>query len=204
MRGLVIDYRLAPENPFPAALEDATAAYRWLLKSGFKPEQIVIAGDSAGGGLSLSTMVSLRDAGDPLPRGAVLLSPWTDLAGTGESIKTHAEIDPWLNADNLIPFAALYFGKEDGRHPLVSPLYADLHGLPPMLIQVGSDEILLDDSTRLASRAQAAGVEVKMEVWDGLWHVWHIFASQLPEGQKAIEDLGRFARQQVGLAVAAV
>lgn len=200
LRVLVVDYRLAPEHLFPAAVEDGTAAYRWLLKSGFSPKHLVIAGDSAGGGLSAATLVALRDAGDPLPAGAVLLSPWTDLAATGESLKTRAELDPWLSPEGLAPAAQMYLGQTDARHPLASPIYADLHGLPPLLIQVGTDEIIHDDSTRLAERAIAADVPVKLDIWEGMWHVWQSFAYSLPEGRQAIEQIGEFVRPLVGLA----
>jgi acetyl esterase/lipase len=194
MRALAINYRLAPEHPFPAALEDATSAYRWLLTEGTYPENIIIAGDSAGGGLTLATLVSLRDSGDPLPAGAVCLSPWTDLAGTGDSIKTNVKADPFLTPDVDNTTARFYASKYDLKHPLISPLYADLHSLPPLLIQVGSDEILLDDSIRLASRAQEAGVTVTLEVWEGMIHVFQAFAMILPEGKKAIKGIGIFMR----------
>ena len=196
-RVLVIDYRLAPEHPFPAALEDTIAAYRWLLEQGFLSSRIIIAGLSAGGGLALSTLVSLRDAGISLPAGAVLVSPWTDLAGTGESVITRAEADPWLTDEMNRYHAALYAGGKDLRHPLISPLYADYQGLPPLLIHVGSDEIMLDDSTRVAERAKEAGVDVTLEVWEGMWHVWHAFASRLAEGRQAIEQIGQFVRRRL-------
>ncbi len=199
VRVLVIEYRLAPENLFPAAVEDSTAAYRWLLTQGFAPAQIVIAGDSAGGGLSLATLLSLRDAGDLLPAAGVLLSPWTDLAGTGESLVSNNEIDPWLNAKDIIPSGQLYAGPTDLRYPLVSPLYGDFTGLPPLLIQVGSDEILLDDSKRLAERAKAAGVAVELQIADGMWHVWQAFAADMPEAQEAIDRIGQFVQQHLNL-----
>jgi acetyl esterase/lipase len=179
---LLIAYRLAPENPFPAAVEDTLAAYRWLLRSGVRAQHIVVAGDSAGGGLTAAMLTALRVAGDPLPAGAVLLSPWTGLAATGESIRTRADIDPWLTQQRLGAMAQLYLAGKNPRNPLASPLYADLRGLPPLLIQVGNDEILLDDATRLAERAETAGVSVSLEVWDNMWHVFQAFASEIPEG----------------------
>ncbi|MDO8614823.1 MAG: alpha/beta hydrolase [Dehalococcoidia bacterium] len=197
-RTLLIDYRLAPEHIFPAAVEDATKAYRWLLAQGIDPQRIVIAGDSAGGGLTVATLVSLRDAGDPLPAAAVCVSPWTDLEGTGESMATKADVDPMVQKEPLLKMAKVYAGEADLRHPLVSPIYADLSGLPPMLIHVGTAETLLDDSTRLAQRAQAAGVEVTLEPWEEMIHVWHIFAAMLPEGQQAIDGIGRWVRGRIG------
>jgi monoterpene epsilon-lactone hydrolase len=191
-RALAIDYRLAPEHPFPAAVDDATAAYRWLLAQGYKPAKIVIAGDSAGGGLTLATLLALRDAGQPLPAGAVPISPWTDLEGTGESVRTRAAKDPMVTQDNLAGSAKQYYGAHDPKNPLVSPLHADYRGLPPMLIHVGDAEILLDDSTRVAERAKASGVQVELEVWDDMIHVWHVFAKILPEGQQAIDKIGNF------------
>lgn len=196
-RVLVIDYRLAPEHPYPAALEDTIAAYCWLLGQGFLPSSVIIAGFSAGGGLALSTLVSLRDAGISLPAGAVLVSPWTDLAGTGESVITRAEADPWLTDAMNRYHASLYAGGNDLRHPLISPLYADFHGLPPLLVHVGSDEIMLDDSIRLGERAKQAGVDVSLEIWEGMWHVWHAFASRLAEGRQAIERIGQFVRRKL-------
>lgn len=197
VRALVLNYRLAPEHPFPAALEDSVAAYRWLLQQGVSPRDIVIAGDSAGGGLAVAMLVTLRDAGEPLPGAAVCISPWTDLAGTGESIKTRAKADPWVTAESLA-LGIHYVGAYDTRHPLISPLYAELHGLPPLLIQVGSDEIVLSDSTRLAERVKIAGGEATLEVWEGMWHVFHCLAPQLPEANRAIEKIGAFVRRQIG------
>ncbi|MGQ9824003.1 MAG: alpha/beta hydrolase [Desulfotomaculales bacterium] len=193
-RVLLIEYRLAPENPFPAALEDAVTAYRWLLSAGFAPQCLAVAGDSAGGGLAVAALLKLRDDGVPLPAAAVLMSPWTDLEGTGESVKTKAEIDPWLQAEGLRPLANLYLRDLDPRHPLASPIYADLRGLPPLLVHVGEDEILLDDSVRLVERARAAGVEVTFKIWEGMWHVFQGFADVLPEGRQAIAEIGEFLK----------
>ena len=196
-RALAVDYRLAPEDPFPAAVEDATTAYRWLLRTGVDPANVVIAGDSAGGGLTAATLVALRDAGDPLPAAGVCLSPWVDLEGIGESMTTKAEADPMVQRDELLDMAKAYLGDADPRTPLAAPLYADLCGLPPLLIQVGTAETLLDDATRLAARARAAGVDVTLEPWEDMIHVWHFMASMLPEGQEAIDRIGEFIRERV-------
>jgi acetyl esterase/lipase len=191
-RALMIDYRLAPEHPFPAAVEDATAAYRWLLAKGCKPRKIALAGDSAGGGLTLAALLALRDAGTPLPACAVSISPWTDVEGTGASVKTKASSDPMVREADLQRYGKLYAGNTELRNPLLSPLYGDYRGLPPLLIQVGEAEILLDDSTRVAERAKRAGAHVDLEVWDEMVHVWHVFAKLLPEGQQAIEKMGSY------------
>ena len=195
-RVLLIDYRLAPEHPQPAAVEDATAAYRWLLRNGAAPARTVIAGDSAGGGLTVATLVALRDAGEPLPAAGVCLSPWVDLEGIGESMTTKASVDPIVQRPGLLWFANLYLGGAHPRTPLAAPLYADLHGLPPLFIHVGTAETLLDDATRLADCAKAAGVDVTLEAWEEMIHVWHLFAALLPEGQQAIERLGAYIRQR--------
>jgi acetyl esterase/lipase len=194
-RVLLIDYRLAPEQPFPAALDDATAAYRWLLAQGLKPTRLVIAGDSAGGGLTIATLVALREAGVPLPAAAVCQSPWVDLEGLGESVTSKAAADPLVQKDMLLQLAAWYLDGANPRTPLAAPLYAALHGLPPLLIQVGTAEILLDDATRLAQQATAAGVNVTLEPWEDMIHVWQLFAPMLPEGQQAIERIGVFIQQ---------
>jgi monoterpene epsilon-lactone hydrolase len=195
VRGLALDYRLAPENPFPAAVEDATKAYRWLLAQGIKPAHVVVAGDSAGGGLTLATLLALRDAKDPLPAAGVCISPWTDMEGAGASMKTRAQADPVVQLEGLLGMAKLYLGDKDPKTPLAAPLHADFRGLPPLLIQVGDAETLLDDATRVAERAKTAGVKVDLEVWPEMIHVWHLFAPILPEGQQAIEKIGQFIRQ---------
>lgn len=202
-RALAINYRLAPEHPFPAAVEDATKSYRWLLKQGFSPENIVISGDSAGGGLTVATLLALRDAGDPLPAAAACISPWTDLEITGETMITKADVDPMIRPEDAKGGAERYHGTTDPSHPLISPIHADLSGLPPLLIQVGTSEVLLSDSTRLAERAKAAGVDVTIEEWDEMIHVWHFFASMLPEGHQAIQRIGEFVREKTGAKVVA-
>jgi acetyl esterase/lipase len=189
LRVLNVAYRLAPEHPHPAAVEDAVAAVRWVYAQGFAPARAAIAGDSAGGGLTLATLLALRDAGDALPAAAVCISPWTDLAATGESLRTKASVDPMVTEGPLREMALAYLGGKDARTPLASPLYADLRGLPPLLVQVGDAELLLDDATRLASRARDAGVDVTLEVWEGMFHVWHAFAEILPEAQRACERI---------------
>lgn len=195
-RVLLPEYRLAPENPYPAAVEDALTAYRWLVNSGVSPENIIIGGDSAGGGLTLSTLLSLKEAGDQLPALVILLSPWTDLAGTGESMETRKDADPWLKPEASRATPVLYIRDLDPRDPHVSSIYADLSGLPPMLIHVGNDEILLDDSIRLVDRARAAGVEASLKIWDDMWHVFQTF--NIPEGQQSIEEIGEFVESKLG------
>jgi acetyl esterase/lipase len=199
-RALSVGYRLAPEHPFPAAVEDATAAYRWLLSTGAEPSRIIIAGDSAGGGLTVATLVALRDAGDPLPAAAVCLSPWVDMEGLGDSMTSKADLDPMIQRETLLEGAKAYLGGADPRTPLAAPIHADLAGLPPMLIQVGTAETLLDDSVRLAARAKSAGVDVTLEPWDDMIHVWQFFAALLPEGRQAIDRIGEFVRQHTGTA----
>lgn len=194
-RGLALDYRLAPEHPFPAALEDATAAYRWLLAQGHRPNKIAVAGDSAGGGLTLATVVALRDRKTPLPAAAACISPWTDMEGTGASITTRASADPLItDRQMLLQMGKYYVGTGNPKDPLASPLYADMRGLPSLLIQVGDAEVLLDDAVRVADRAKAAGVSVTLEVWPQMIHVWHSFAFILPEAQQAIDKIGDFVR----------
>jgi len=194
-RVLLLDYRRAPENIFPTAVHDVVAAYRWLLEQGIDPAHLALAGDSAGGGLALAAMVQLRDEGIPQPAAAALLSPWVDLALTGGSLHSRAGDDPVLTLAQLQEFARLYLGENDPREPLASPLYANLTGLPPLLIQAGTAEILLDDAVRLAERAEAAGVEVTLDIWPEMIHVWQGFAGFLPEGQTAVTQIGAYIRR---------
>ena len=189
---LIIDYRLAPEHPFPAALEDAHHVYGWLLQQKIPPQRLVVAGDSAGGGLALALLLYLRDRGEPMPAAAVCLSPWTDLAGTGASIRSKAAVDPIVPVAALDFVARQYLQTEDAQNPYASPLYGDLHSLPPLLIHVGTHEVLLDDSLRFAEKARAAGVDVTLEVWPDMMHVWHFFAPFLPEARQAIGEIGTF------------
>ncbi len=193
---LVIDYRLAPENPFPAPVEDAVTAYRWLLGEGYASERLSIAGDSAGGGLTAATLVSIRDQGLPLPACGVCLSPWVDMEGLGDSMTTRADRDPMVQKEGLVGMAGVYLADADPRSPLAAPMYANLDGLPPLLIQVGASETLFDDAVRLDEKARAAGVETTFEEWDDMIHVWHIFAPILDEGQEAIERMAEFMREK--------
>jgi epsilon-lactone hydrolase len=194
-RALSVDYRLAPENPHPAAVQDGVAAYRWLRGQGVPAKSIVIAGDSAGGGLTLATLLSLRDAGEELPAGAICMSPVTDLAKEGESMRTKVDVDPMVQPKSSTAYAQMYIADGDTKGVLASPLYADLKGLPPLLILVGTWEVLLDDSTRFAKKAEAAGVSVELEVWEEMVHIWPFFAAVLPEGRQAIERMGVFVKK---------
>jgi acetyl esterase/lipase len=194
---LNVDYRLAPEHPFPAAVDDAVAAYRWLLTQGVGADRVVIAGDSAGGGLTLATLLALKDAGDPRPAGAVPISPWTDLEATGESMRTRVAVDKVIKPDELKAVVDWYARGADLKSPYLSPLHGDYAGLPPLLIQVGDAEVLLDDATRVADRAEAAGVDVTLEVWDEMPHVFQSFTGLLPEADEAIEHIGRWVLTHV-------
>jgi acetyl esterase/lipase len=194
-RVLLLDYRLAPEHPFPAAVDDATSAYRFLAGS-TDPATLAIAGDSAGGGLTVATLLALRDADVPLPAAGVCLSPWLDLALSGASMDSKAKVDPMVQRAPLQRLAAAYLGSAPPRSPLASPLFAELDGLPPLLVQVGDAETLLDDSTRFVERARAAGVEATLEVWNDMVHVWHAFAFILPEARQAIDRIGQFLKER--------
>jgi epsilon-lactone hydrolase len=196
-RVLCPSYRLAPEHPFPAALDDAITAYCWLLAEGAVPRRLAIMGDSAGGGLALAMLLRLRDEGLPLPAAAVALSPWTDLALTGDSIRNNADADLTLKLERAASFARHYLAGADPRHPYASALYGDPAGLPPILIQVGSDEILRDDSVRMADNLRAAGSPVEIEVWPRMPHVWQLYARVLPEGRRAIARIGTFVQREM-------
>jgi epsilon-lactone hydrolase len=189
---LAIDYRLAPEHPFPAALMDAIAAYQWLLARAPNPKAIAVIGDSAGGGLALAILMKLRDQGLPLPAAAIALSPWTDLALTGASLRLNAKADSMLNSEVMQSFADMYLAGTDPRNPYVSPLYDTGAGLPPILILVGSEEVLLDDAVRMAERLRTAGGTVELEIWPRMLHVWPLFVPVLPEAHRAIARMGRF------------
>jgi acetyl esterase/lipase len=191
-RVFVPNYRLAPEDPFPAAVEDALAAWRGLIELGNLPGRMVIAGDSAGGGLAVSLMVAARDKDDPLPAAAALFSPWTDLAASGDSIRSNSRNCAMFIGANMAPGARPYLGGADPRNPLASPLYADLSHLPPLLIHVGSDEVLLDDSTRLAERARAAGVAVELKVWPVVPHAWQLVYPSMPEAGRSLAEASGF------------
>jgi monoterpene epsilon-lactone hydrolase len=193
-RGLAPSYRLAPEHPFPAALEDAVSAYAALLEQGTDPGDVAVAGDSAGGGLAVAMLVSARDRGLPMPSSLTLLSPWTDLACTGASMEGKAAADPSLTPTGLRLRAADYLAGHDAHDPLASPVVADLSGLPPMLIQVGTAEVLLDDATRLAARAAACDVRTTLEIWPDMVHVFAMFGFALSEGRQVIDDCGAFVR----------
>ena len=195
------DYRLAPENQFPAALEDAVAFYRALLNAGYPPDRIVVSGESAGGGLALSMMLALRDEGVALPVAAALFSPWTDLAATGDSVKSNDEKCAMFEGAGVAYSARYYLGEMDPRNPLASPLYADLQGLPPMLIHVGQDEVLRDDSTRLAERARAAGVSVEQKVWPVVPHAWQLVPHLIPEARQSLKESSTFLRKHLPAAV---
>jgi epsilon-lactone hydrolase len=197
VRTLAVGYRLAPEHPFPAALEDALAAYGFLLRQGIAPGEIAIGGDSAGGGLTLATIVRLRDAGQPLPACAWLVSPWVDLQMTGASLADKADVDPLISKPYLEELATAFLAGADPAGPLVSPLHADLAGLPPLLVQVGSAEALLDDALRIARRAGAADVPVSLEIWPHMIHAWHLWAAQLEDGRRAIASAGAFIRARL-------
>jgi monoterpene epsilon-lactone hydrolase len=199
-RTLAIDYRLAPEHPFPAPIEDTVAAYRYLLDSGLKPNRIALAGDSAGGGLVIGSMLAIREAGLPLPACGWCISPWVDMEALGGSFADRAETDPTVQKATILMMAGLYLGDADPRHPHAAPLYGDLRGLPPLLIQVGSVETLLDDSIALARKAGVAEVPVSLQIWPEMIHIWHLFFPVLSAARRAIASGGSFVRNALGSA----
>lgn len=195
-RVLLVEYRLAPEHPFPAALEDALAAYRWLREQGFPPAGLALAGDSAGGGLAMAALLALRAAGEPLPAAEALISPWADLLGAGESVRTRLGRDPLFRPEDLLAAAKHYLDGHDAREPLISPVYADFSRLPPALIQVGDEELLLSDATRLAEGMRRDGAQARLSVWKGQWHVFQAAGMRMPESRKAFQEIGTFLQEQ--------
>ncbi len=197
LRTLLLDYRLAPEHPFPAGVNDCVATYRWLLSKDFTPQRIVMAGDSAGGHLMLGTLLMIRDAGQPLPAAAVCISPNTDPACSGKSMRSNALRDAILSPTFARTMMHHYVGGHPLNDPYLSPLVADLHTLPPMLILAGADEILLDDSRRFSEYAHTAGVDLTLEIWPNMWHCWHYWVPELPEASQAIEHIAKFIRSHI-------
>ena len=193
IRALIVDYRLAPEHPFPAALDDCAAAYRWLLRQGIAPHNTVVAGDSAGGNLALTTLMKLRAGGEPLPAAAACLSPVADLTERRSPARLR---DPLLPLRALRFYNTSYVARGDARTPLISPVYGDWHGLPPLLIHAGAEELLLDDAARIAEVARAAGVDVRLETYPRMWHVWQIFLA-LPQAVESLDDIARFLRSHL-------
>ncbi|MEZ4292077.1 MAG: alpha/beta hydrolase fold domain-containing protein [Myxococcota bacterium] len=198
IRALSVDYRLAPEHPFPPPSKMPWNAVLYVQSQGIAPDRIVVAGDSAGGGLTAATLLALRDRGHAMPAAGVLISPWLDLTQSGDTIRSLADADPMVTLDLLTKSAAAYAAKTDPKAPLVSPLFADLAGLPPLLIHVGTAEILLDDARRFAAAAKAAGVDATLEEWPDMIHVWHSFAGLLPESQQAVDRIAAFVKEQIG------
>ena len=193
--GFALDYRKAPEHPYPTALNDALAGYKWLLKRGHKPENICISGDSAGGGLALATLIKIRDEGLAMPASLALLSPWLDLTASGSTVDTNKDIDPWLSIKLLREWGSSYLNGHDPMSTYASPLFADLSGLPPMIIHVGTNEVLLDDSRRLYENAKKCGVKVEIKIWDEMMHVFQAFDRILPSANKSLKEMGVFLQK---------
>jgi epsilon-lactone hydrolase len=191
-----IDYRLAPEHHFPAGLDDAVAGYRWLLSQGIEPRNISVMGDSAGGGMTLALAMRIRNAGEPLPSGLVCLSPWTDMTGESKSIPANADVDPMFVADDVHRYADVYLGNQSRLDPLASPLLGNLAGLPPMLIQVGRNEVLLDDSRSVDKKVRAAGGSSQLHIYEGVPHGWHFGAPFVPESRAALREIAEFIQRQ--------
>ncbi|HPF45029.1 MAG TPA: alpha/beta hydrolase [Syntrophomonadaceae bacterium] len=196
-KALVFDYHLAPENPAPAAVNDSAAIYSWMLKQGYKPENIAFSGDSAGAGIAVGTLLKLKDENIPLPAACALFSPCVDMTMSGESHRTRAKADPCTPPGSTETYLAYYVGDGDPEHPYASPLFGDLTGLPPMIIQVGNDEVLRDDSVYLATRAKKAGVEVNIKVWKGMFHCFPLLAPMFPEATLALEEVCQFVREKL-------
>ncbi|MGB2207356.1 MAG: alpha/beta hydrolase [Parvibaculales bacterium] len=192
IRGLIVDYRLAPEHPYPSAIEDAELAYDYLTENGVTPEKMLLAGDSAGGGLSLALMQTLREHGKAQPKAVALLSPWTDLTISGRSHKERAERDPMIDVERMPQAIDWYCPNQDKKNPLISPVFADLAGFPPMFVQVGSEEVLFDDSTRLVENAEKANVEAELQIWPDMPHVHQIAHNFVPEAKAALRDIAGF------------
>ncbi len=197
VRALTFEYRLAPENPYPAGLEDALQAYRWLLAQDIAADDIIFMGDSAGGGLALATLLAGREENLPMPNAAVALSPWTDLACTGQTYTSNRQIDPLTPGDSWTVFSKYYVGEADPKNPLVSPLYGDLTGLPPLLLYVGDHEVLLDDTLQFAEKAQKAGVSVNLNVGAQMFHCYPICAPIFPEATEAMNEIGAYIQNQL-------
>jgi acetyl esterase/lipase len=198
-RALSVDYRLAPEHPHPAAVNDSIAVYEWLLGQGIEARHIAVSGDSAGGGLTMATLIAIRDRGLPNPAAGVPMSPWVDMEATGPSMHTKADVDLMVAAPGLKMMAALFLNGAHARDPLAAPLHADLAGIAPIYVQVGGEEALLDDSTRLATNAAAAGVDVRLDVFPEMQHVFQLSAGNLPEADDAIERIAAWLRPKLGL-----
>ena len=196
-RVLLLDYRLAPEAPYPAAVDDAVAAYQWLLAAGIQPTALAVAGDSAGGGLTIATLLAMRDRGLPMPGAGVAISPWADLTMEAASIEGLAERDPVVRGGDLKRYRDWYLDGTDPRHPGASPAHADLTGLPPLLVHVGEAEVLLDDAVLLAESGRRDGVDVTLEAWPDMVHVWHVFAGRVPESTAAVDRIGAFLRARL-------